>query len=105
MRVRRAAVQTGSRRRPTSARPGEAAVAAVERLRTDLVGRDVRMPGLDGIAATVLIKGRWPEVRVVAHSLAVALRADALAAGADAFVPSGASADDRMAALRPGPRR
>src|SRR5262245_27735402 len=81
---------------------GEEAVAAVERLRPDLVVLDVRMPRLDGIAATALIKGRWPEVQVVAHSLAVELRADALAAGADAFVPKGAPTDELLAALHPG---
>jgi DNA-binding NarL/FixJ family response regulator len=79
---------------------GEEAVAAVERLRPDLVVLDVRMPRLDGIAATARIKGRWPEVRVVAHSLAVELRADALAAGADAFVPKGAPTEELLGALR-----
>ena len=79
---------------------GEEAVAAVERLRPDLVVLDVRMPRLDGIAATARIKARWPGVRVVAHSLAVELGADALAAGADAFVPKGAPSDELLAALR-----
>jgi two-component system response regulator DesR len=68
---------------------GEEAVAAVERLQPDIVIIDVRMPRLDGIAATTLIKARWPWIRVVAHSLAEEVRADALAAGADAFVPKG----------------
>jgi DNA-binding NarL/FixJ family response regulator len=81
---------------------GEEAVAAVERLRPDLVVVDVRMPQLDGIAATARIKARWPDVRVVAHSLAVELRAEVLAAGADAFVPKGAPTDDLLAALRAG---
>jgi DNA-binding NarL/FixJ family response regulator len=80
---------------------GEEAVAAVQRLRPDLVVLDVRMPRLDGIAATALIKARWPSVRVVAHSLAVERRADAIAAGADAFVPKGAPTDELLAALRP----
>jgi DNA-binding NarL/FixJ family response regulator len=79
---------------------GEEAVAAVERLRPDLVVLDVRMPRLDGIAATARIKGRWPAVRVVAHSLAVELRTDALGAGADAFVPKGAPTEDLLGALR-----
>ena len=60
------------------------------------------MPRLDGIAATALIKAGWPFVRVVAHSLALERRADALAAGADAFVPKGAPTDELLAALRPG---
>src|SRR5215470_4704106 len=49
---------------------GEQAIAEVERLRPDVVILDVRMPRLDGIAATRQIKRRWPETRVIAHSLA-----------------------------------
>src|SRR5438477_7670302 len=79
---------------------GEEAIAAVERLRPDLVILDIRMPRLDGIAATARIKARWPAVRVVAHSLAVERRGDALAAGADAFVPKGAPTDELLGALR-----
>src|SRR5919201_3436999 len=78
---------------------GEAAVEGVERLQPDLVLLDVRMPRLDGIEATVRIKGRWPTVRVVAHSLAVERRGDALAAGADAFVPKGAPTGELLAAI------
>ena len=81
---------------------GEEAVTAVERLRPDLVLLDVRMPRLDGIAATARITARWPAVRVVAHSLAVERRDDALAAGADAFVPKGAPTDELLSALRAG---
>src|SRR5215469_9198250 len=60
---------------------GEEALAAVERLRPDIVILDIRMPRVNGIAATTQIKARWPWIRVVAHSLAEELRADSLAAG------------------------
>ena len=79
---------------------GRDALDAVARLQPDLVVLDVRMPRLDGIAATARIKTRWPAVRVVVHSLAVERRDDALAAGADAFVPKGATPDELLAALR-----
>jgi DNA-binding NarL/FixJ family response regulator len=80
---------------------GEEAVASVERLRPDLVLIDVRMPRLDGIAATARIKARWPSVRVVCHSLAAERREEALAAGADAFVCKGAATAELLGALRP----
>ena len=80
---------------------GEEALAAVERLRPDVVILDIRMPRLDGITATTQIKARWPWIRVVAHSLADELRADALAAGADAFVPKGATVRELFDALWP----
>ena len=49
---------------------GEEALAMVERLSTQrstpaVVLMDVRMPRLDGIAATRALKARWPEIRVV----------------------------------------
>jgi DNA-binding NarL/FixJ family response regulator len=78
---------------------GEEAIAAVERLRPDVVILDIRMPRLDGIAATRRIKSRWPEIRIIAHSLAEELRADVLAAGADAFVPKGAPVQELLEAL------
>jgi len=80
---------------------GEEAVEVVERLRPDIVVIDVRMPRMDGITATMRIKARWPWIRVVAHSLAEELRADALAAGADAFVPKGAPVRELFEALQP----
>jgi DNA-binding NarL/FixJ family response regulator len=78
---------------------GEEALVQIERLQPDIVIIDVRMPRLDGIAATMLIKARWPWIRVVAHTLAEELRADALAAGADAFVPKGAPVRELFEAL------
>jgi DNA-binding NarL/FixJ family response regulator len=49
---------------------GEEALATVERLHAermapDVVLMDVRMPRLDGIAATHAFKERWPEIRMV----------------------------------------
>ncbi|MBV9357953.1 MAG: response regulator transcription factor [Chloroflexi bacterium] len=65
---------------------GHEAIRAIQHLAPDLVILGVRMPCLDGIAATVEIKRLWPRLRVVIHSLAAERRDDAVAAGADAFV-------------------
>jgi DNA-binding NarL/FixJ family response regulator len=78
---------------------GEAALACMARLSPEAVILDVWMPRLDGIAATAQIKRRWPSTRVVVHSLATEHGADALAAGADAFVPKGAPVEELLAAL------
>lgn len=44
---------------------GEAALAAMERDQPDVVLMDVRMPMLDGVAATRLITQRFPQVAVL----------------------------------------
>jgi DNA-binding NarL/FixJ family response regulator len=53
-----------------TANNGEAAIAAVERLHQagstpDVILMDIRMPRMDGIAATKAIKERWDESRIV----------------------------------------
>jgi DNA-binding NarL/FixJ family response regulator len=78
---------------------GEEALAQVAELQPELVLLDVRMPRLDGIAATAQIKARWPTIRVVVHSLAVERRNEALDVGADAFVAKGGRPDELLSAL------
>lgn len=53
-----------------TASDGEAAIAAVERLHQagtppDVILMDIRMPRMDGIAATKVLKERWPDSHIV----------------------------------------
>lgn len=65
---------------------GREAVRLVEERRPDVVLMDARMPVMDGLQATRLIKDRWPEVKVIVLTMYPSYQADALAAGADAFL-------------------
>jgi DNA-binding NarL/FixJ family response regulator len=75
---------------------------AVERSTPDIVLMDVRMPHLDGIAATRLLRLNWPDLPVLAlttfdddEALAGMLRA-----GAAGFVLKGVPADELHRAVR-----
>lgn len=78
---------------------GQEAVHGVEQLQPDLVVMDMCMPVMDGLQATRLIKQRWPQVRIVILSMYADRVADALAAGADAFVAKGESPERLLDAL------
>ena len=47
---------------------GYEAVAAVERLQPDIVVMDIRMPGLDGIAAAREIRTKYPHMKIIGLS-------------------------------------
>ncbi|OAR24256.1 DNA-binding response regulator [Streptomyces sp. ERV7] len=81
---------------------GEEAVALAHRLRPDVVVMDIRMPVLDGVAATGRLARELPGCRVLALStfdmdeyVVAALRA-----GAFGFLPKDISPEELVAAVR-----
>lgn len=80
----------------TEATNGQEALDQVDRHHPDVVLLDVRMPELDGLEATRRIKARWPGTRVIVHSMYPEYRAEALAAGADAFIVKGDPPDELL---------
>jgi DNA-binding NarL/FixJ family response regulator len=60
---------------------------------------DVQMPVMDGLEATRRIKERWPEVQVIALTMYARYRAEALAAGADAFLLKDGAPDTLASAI------
>jgi DNA-binding NarL/FixJ family response regulator len=84
-----------------TAADGEEAVALAEQHRPDVVLMDLRMPRLDGIAATRQLRERRPDVRIIAlttyaddESVLGALRA-----GARGYLTKDASSEDIRAAI------
>jgi DNA-binding NarL/FixJ family response regulator len=78
---------------------GEQAISLVEKTRPDVVLMDARMPIIDGLEATRLIKKRWPEVKVIVLTVYTTYRGAARAAGADAFVVKGAPPEELLEAI------
>jgi DNA-binding NarL/FixJ family response regulator len=81
---------------------GSEALAAVDQTNPDIVLMDVRMPRLDGVAATSLLRAELPSVPVLAlttfdddEALAGMLRA-----GAAGFILKGVPADELHRAVR-----
>ena len=65
---------------------GQEAIHFVSESHPDVVVMDMQMPVMDGVEATRCIKEQCPEVRVIALTMYAKYRAEALAAGADAFL-------------------
>ncbi len=80
---------------------GREAVLLTETMQPDVVLMDVRMPVMDGIAATWFIKHQWPAIRVIVLTLYGNHRNDALRAGADAFLIKGCPTEDLVDAIFP----
>jgi DNA-binding NarL/FixJ family response regulator len=57
------------------------------------------MPIVDGLEATRLIKNKWPEIKVIVLTMYPTYRAEALAAGADAFIVKGCPPEDLLEAI------
>lgn len=84
------------------ARDGAEAVDLADRLEPDVVLMDVKMPRLDGLAATRLIRARHPRIRILVLSVYADRVEDALAAGADRFLLKDSAPDALFAAIRAG---
>lgn len=81
---------------------GHEAIALASALRPDLVLMDIRMPGLDGIAATAAIVRQLPETRVLVLTTfdLDEYAFGAIRAGASGFLLKDVRRDEMIAALR-----
>ncbi|HYU56831.1 MAG TPA: response regulator transcription factor [Actinomycetota bacterium] len=81
---------------------GEEAIEAVDKLKPDIVFMDVRMPGMNGIEATKVIRQEHPETRVILFTVdesRVSI-SEAIQAGVSGYLLKDASIDELMHAAR-----
>lgn len=78
---------------------GREAVRLVEERRPDAVLMDAKMPAMDGLTATRLIKESWPGTKVIILTMYGSHRADALASGADVFLVKGCPTQELLEAI------
>jgi DNA-binding NarL/FixJ family response regulator len=78
---------------------GRDAVDVVLQLRPDVTLMDIRMPVMDGIAATAAIRALWPEACILMLTTfdEDALVRDAMRAGATGYLLKGMPLDDMLA--------
>jgi DNA-binding NarL/FixJ family response regulator len=84
-----------------SVEDGNALVDATERLMPDVIVADIAMPGVDGIAAAILIHRHDPNARIVlvtVHAESMLVEAG-LAAGALGYVLKDTAGDDLVPAV------
>ena len=84
-----------------SVEDGRALVDATERLSPDVIVADIAMPGVDGIAATTLIRRHDPDARIVlvtVHAESMLVEAG-LAAGALGYVLKDTAGDELVPAV------
>ncbi len=81
---------------------GEEAIRAVEENRPEVVFMDVRMPGMNGIQATRLIKERHPDTKVILFTIdeSRASVAEAIQAGVSGYLLKDAGIDELVNAAR-----
>ena len=73
---------------------GQEAIQNMKQQTPEIVIMDICMPVMDGLEATKAIKANWPNVKVVILTMYPDHQAEALAAGADAFLIKGCSLDE-----------
>jgi DNA-binding NarL/FixJ family response regulator len=85
-----------------SVEDGRALVDASERLSPDVIVADIEMPGVDGIAATTLIRRHAPDARIVLVTVpAESMLVEAgLAAGALGYVWKDTAGDELIPSVR-----
>ena len=78
---------------------GMDAIRLIQNRIPDLILMDVRMPVMDGLEATRLIKRDWHQIKIVILTMYPDCQAEALSAGADAFLIKGCALEEMITTI------
>jgi len=79
---------------------GQEAILKIKNQIPDIVIMDVQMPVMDGLEATKAIKSKWSQIKIIILTMYPDYQADAMKAGADAFLLKGCPVEEMMSVLR-----
>jgi DNA-binding NarL/FixJ family response regulator len=65
----------------------------------EIVLMDMRMPVMDGLEATRIIKKNWPNIKVIILTIYPNYQTEARSAGADAFLVKGCSVNEIISTI------
>jgi NarL family two-component system response regulator LiaR len=84
------------------ARNGEEAIQICEQVQPDIILMDLKMPVMDGVTATRIIRERWPDVQVIALTSfqEKELVQEVLQAGAISYLLKNVTVDELAHAIR-----
>jgi DNA-binding NarL/FixJ family response regulator len=83
---------------------GQEAVRLAAQVQPDVVLIDGKMPIMDGLEATRLIKRLWPDIKVIVLTMSSTYQTGAIAAGADACLLKGGRSIDILCSAILEPR-
>jgi DNA-binding NarL/FixJ family response regulator len=78
---------------------GQEALGQIEAQVPDLLIMDMRMPVMDGLETTQIVKTRWGQIKILILSMYTDSQVDVLAAGADSFLAKGCSLETLVSAI------
>jgi DNA-binding NarL/FixJ family response regulator len=78
---------------------GQEAINIIEELPPDLVLMDMRMPVMDGLETTKIIKQNWPQIKIIILTIHSECQSELLSAGADAFLIKGCPTNKMMSSI------
>lgn len=79
---------------------GQEAICKIEAQVPTLMIMDMRMPVMDGLETTRIVKARWEQVKIIILSMYTDSQSAMLAAGADSFLAKGCSIETIVSVIR-----